>query len=307
MTMCSGGCNGSNLPSGPAGADGLNAFTTLTAGFTQPNVGANVTVSVSASGQSTAVWAVAGQVIYIAGGGYYEVVSRTTNTITVENLGYSGNALPLASVSSGGGVSPAGLVGPQGQSGTTTTTTITVDGPSLVYYDTVHANRTANTYGAVKTYAIAGGTLSGNGDVLRVEAVVVGEPDLVGSAPLTQFKFKVELDGQIVYDEFLTMMNAKGADQNACKVTLDIRRLSATTFDARCDSAETMYGYAFPSFGSSTYHILGTPKFRIDAFSPTVNTVSGFGSSMNLTLSTASQNSKNITVCAVKIIKYKKL
>jgi hypothetical protein len=97
---------------GPAGAGGagLNAFTTLSAGFTQPAASATVSINVG-----TTAWMVVGQAIFILGGGYYTVSSVTDIThAVISNLGYTGNAAPGATVASGGGVVPSGLNGQPG-------------------------------------------------------------------------------------------------------------------------------------------------------------------------------------------------
>lgn len=123
MSGC--GCgNGNNCTDG---LNGLNAFTVTTANFTQPAVGSNVTVSVSVSGQLTGLWAVAGQVIFIQVGGFYEVVSvnQIGSQITVKNLGVSGYAAPAATISSGNKVSPAGY---QGQAGVSVVSAAIVGG-----------------------------------------------------------------------------------------------------------------------------------------------------------------------------------
>jgi hypothetical protein len=128
---CSNGCSScGNLEvgTGPAGLDGQNAYTKTNLGFNQPSsVGVPVVVSVDADGQLTGLWAKVGQTIFIEGGGYYEVISSTTTTITVEipdaaTLAYN-HALTAGgdSVSFPAGVSPAGLIGPQGATGGSTT------------------------------------------------------------------------------------------------------------------------------------------------------------------------------------------
>jgi len=114
---CNDCCGGLTLPDGPAGVDGQNAYTVTTANFTVPNVGANVSIAVSALGQSTGLWAQVGQIIYIQGAGYYEVVSATATVIVAENLGYTGNAAPTTVIALGAGVSPGGVRGLQGATG----------------------------------------------------------------------------------------------------------------------------------------------------------------------------------------------
>ena len=96
-------------PAGSAGDAGFSAFTTTTATFTQPAVLSNVTVSVV----DTAAYA-ANEVLYVAGGGYYDVNAIGSGTLTLTNLGYPGNASPTSTVTSPALVTPGGLQGPQG-------------------------------------------------------------------------------------------------------------------------------------------------------------------------------------------------
>jgi hypothetical protein len=118
--MCTGNCNCScdqvTIPSivGPNGVNGLNAFTTTTAQFIVPAIGANVTLAVSNSNPSTGSWAVPGQSIYIENAGYYTVVSSTTTSIVVTNTNTTGNTAPGTTVTSGQQVSPAGVAFSQG-------------------------------------------------------------------------------------------------------------------------------------------------------------------------------------------------
>jgi len=103
-------------PAGAAGAagtngtNGTNAFTTTTAGYTQPAVAATVSVAVA-----TSAWAVIGQVVYVQNGGYYTVTAIADAThLTLSNLGYSGNAAPTTIIGSGQRVGPGGLKGTDG-------------------------------------------------------------------------------------------------------------------------------------------------------------------------------------------------
>jgi hypothetical protein len=53
-----------------------------------------------------------GQTLYVTTGGYYAVSSITNGTtVVLTNLGYTGNASPAATISSGATVSPAGIQG----------------------------------------------------------------------------------------------------------------------------------------------------------------------------------------------------
>lgn len=101
---------GADGAAGAAGTNGTNAFTTTTAGYTQPAVAATVSVAVV-----TSAWAVIGQVVYIQNGGYYTVTAIADSThITVSNLGYTGNAAPAVVIGSGQKVGPGGLKGVDG-------------------------------------------------------------------------------------------------------------------------------------------------------------------------------------------------
>lgn len=112
-------CSATQLIPGPGGAagtagatgtDGVNAYSSTTANFTQPAVAANVTVAVGESG-----WMTIGQVVFVQTGGYYTVQSIVSATsVTLRNLGYSGNAAATTVINSGNAVSPAGLIGPSG-------------------------------------------------------------------------------------------------------------------------------------------------------------------------------------------------
>jgi len=140
--------------------DGLNSFTTLAASFTQPGVGLNVTVSTTNLGQLNNRWVGVGQILYVVGGGYYQVVSvPSLTTVQVQNLGYTGNAAPAATVASGGKVSPGGLAGVTGPSG--------VGGTALLFND--HTAQTVTTSATLYTYSMPQGTLAPNGSQLELE------------------------------------------------------------------------------------------------------------------------------------------
>lgn len=95
---------------GPAGADGLNAFSLTTAAFLQPLVGSTVSVSVL-----DASWMVPGQTIFVQVAGYMGVSSVDSPTsVTLVNTGAAGNAAPATNIPSGSGVTPGGVQGPTG-------------------------------------------------------------------------------------------------------------------------------------------------------------------------------------------------
>lgn len=91
---------------GADGSNGSNAYTTTALAFVQPAVGADVTVPI-ADGN----WMSVGQVIFVEGGGDYEVQSATAISMTIRNLGYAHNAAPAAVIGGAAKVSPSGEKG----------------------------------------------------------------------------------------------------------------------------------------------------------------------------------------------------
>lgn len=107
------GAAGADGAPGVAGTPGQNAYTTTTANITMPAVGVTVIAAVLNSS-----WASILQTIYISGLGYFQVTAKPTATsITVRNLGYTGNAAPGLIVGMGQSVSPSGPIGATGASG----------------------------------------------------------------------------------------------------------------------------------------------------------------------------------------------
>jgi len=103
---------GQNGTNGQDGDPGINAFTTTTDSFVQPNAGDPVTVEVENS-----AWAANGQVVYVTTGGSYTVTGIPDAThLTLTNLDYPGNAAPATNITSPQQVSPGGLEGPTGTS-----------------------------------------------------------------------------------------------------------------------------------------------------------------------------------------------
>jgi hypothetical protein len=82
------------------GSTWSSSITTTTANFTQPASLANVTVTLAATASLAA-----GQVVYVAGGGYYSVSTITDGTHAVlTNLGYGPNSGPGSPIASGAAV-----------------------------------------------------------------------------------------------------------------------------------------------------------------------------------------------------------
>lgn len=106
------GIRGQTGLDGTDGTNGINAFTFSTANFTQPAVNANVTIAVTEGS-----WAAVGENIWIEQGGTYEVITvNSAISLTVENLGYVGNAPPATIIPTGVKVSPSGIKGTDGSS-----------------------------------------------------------------------------------------------------------------------------------------------------------------------------------------------
>lgn len=111
------GTAGTTGAAGADGTDGVNAFTTTTAAFVMPAVGANVSVFVLDTS-----WMGLGQILFVETAGWMQVDSITSaNQVSLTNLEtaggeYSENAAPATNINAGSKVSPGGM---QGQSGAT--------------------------------------------------------------------------------------------------------------------------------------------------------------------------------------------
>lgn len=102
------GAQGEAGADGADGTNGVNAFTTVTADFLVPAIGANVTATV---GNST--WMAVGEPIFIEGPANFRVVSIPgPSSVELEFLGLSGDVSPGATISAGDVVTPTGEVGP---------------------------------------------------------------------------------------------------------------------------------------------------------------------------------------------------
>lgn len=103
------GYPGDRGENGMNGANGKNAFSHMTATFTQPSVGGSTTVSIFDTS-----WMVSGQIVYVSTGGWYQVesVSSPWNSAVLKNLGYPPSITPGTTVGMGS-VGPSGARGPQ--------------------------------------------------------------------------------------------------------------------------------------------------------------------------------------------------
>jgi len=113
------GAGGADGADGAAGTPGINAFTTTAAGFVQPQPNTSIQV-----GLVSTEWMAVGQVLFIAGGGYYRATTLADATSALlTSLGYTGDAAPGTTVAAGAAVTPAGVAG--GGGGTVTSVSAT--------------------------------------------------------------------------------------------------------------------------------------------------------------------------------------
>jgi len=114
------GPQGAAGAAGANGTNGSNAFTTTSANFTVPALGADVTVEVgSTAWMSPTGTGISGQIVHIQNAGHFivkAVVDATHVTLTNPGTGYT-NAAPATVIAAGSKVSPAGLQGLAGTSG----------------------------------------------------------------------------------------------------------------------------------------------------------------------------------------------
>ena len=216
--MCT-DCNEITIPNG---VDGENAYTVLTSSYTQPAVNTNVTISVSNTGQYSTGWCAIGQLIYVAVGGYYEVVSKTVTTITIkytapytaynQSLTAAAGTVPNSGVVSPGGI--AGLAGAQGAPGDNGQ-----DGVAILstYNSTTGVGTPATTLETTLfTYSVPSNTLATNGDELELYAYY----EYFNNDPVT---LRVKLGAKIVS---FTVANAAD-DYRILKIK--ISRISSTS------------------------------------------------------------------------------
>lgn len=194
--MC---CNNCNDPVCQCtdGIDGKNIWTLTTANYTQPNIGANVQISTDSTLQFSNQGFGVGQKIFIEDGGYYDVVSIDSLTqMTIQNLGYTGNAIPTLVIGSGAKVSPGGVKGVDGSAG--------ADGTAVLSAD--HTTSTSVGFSAqvLKTYTVAADTLNENGDALVVRSrITVSSPNGTFKLP------KIIVDGNDTISTLDTSVNTK--------------------------------------------------------------------------------------------------
>ena len=233
-------------PQGPAGANGTNgtngsnAFTTTTAQFTQPAVSSSVSVSVVDS-----TWAAVGQIVYIATGGYYQVSAVPTSvSLTLTNLGYTGNAAPTTVITSAQKVSPGGTKGADGS----TPSDVLLKANNLSDLTNATTARTNLSLGSLATLsAVNNGNWSGT-------ALAINNGGTGATIAATALS---NLGGQPV-DALLTSLAAQGASANEMYYTTaanTIAVIASTSFgrsaltDTDAPSMRARIGKILPRYG----------------------------------------------------------
>ena len=149
-----------------------------TAAFTQPAVGATVSVTVG----STA-WINPGQTVYIAGGGYYNAVNVTSaTTVSLQNLGFGINASAGTTVGALAGVSSLPVTATLTSFVQPAALGATVAGPVTVGSAAWMAVGETVFIGGAGTYTVTG--IAGNNVTLQLDSAIAafGAPVLLGAA-----------------------------------------------------------------------------------------------------------------------------
>ena len=75
------GPTGAQGVTGPTGPDGINTYSLLISGYTQPAIGGLISLQIPSS-----YWMQVGQYVFIPSGGYYQVASGSTPTQVLKIL-----------------------------------------------------------------------------------------------------------------------------------------------------------------------------------------------------------------------------
>jgi hypothetical protein len=247
--------------------NGLNAFTTTSANFTQPAVASSVNVSLTNLGQLNGQWIGLGMVLYIVGGGYYSVtgVASLPATVGLTNLGYSGNAVAGTVVSSGAKVSPGGLIGVAGAPA--------VGGTTILFNDHTAQSQVNQGVSNLFQYSLPINTLSGNGDALEIE--FFGKRTVKGSGA-NPCSLKLGFNGVAMVGQPSGL--AVGTDTESTRFSALVTRLSATTVSVSWDKvlindvtfANGWYHY-YKYVSTLTLNNLGTNTNTIEVIGEVVN------------------------------------
>lgn len=97
---------------GGSGSAGINAYSLLSSGYTQPAINGLISLQIP-----SAYWLQVGQYVFIPSGGYYTIASGIVPTFVLQNLGLSGVNIPVGSTVSAAFISPGGVPGAIGPAG----------------------------------------------------------------------------------------------------------------------------------------------------------------------------------------------
>lgn len=281
------------------GLDGFNAFTIVTTNFVMPAEGANVTVTVSNTGQFTGAWAVPGQIVYVQTAGYFQVVSSTATSMVLTNIensstgAYSSNAAPTTGISSGNRVSPAGVQGPTGAS----------SGNILIDVDyTEYSNTTTGSYTNQKTINLPSAIFSTNKDTIELQVALV---NLNTSGSTSTVRIQL-YDGSnyinlipSVYTGGITLPSGSGGNPGEAYLKLHISRNSSTSINVLSE-----YEWAAGALSGDTifYNLAGALNFKYRTVNLNPITLSN---SLQLLIDTKPADSNGVKVEFVKCIKQK--
>jgi hypothetical protein len=257
---------------GADGADGIDAYTETSAAFTMPAAAASVSVSVDDnSWMSPTSGGTNGQVVHVQNAGYMLVASKTgTTTVSLTNLGYTGNAVAGTVIPIDSRVSPGGIKGTDGASGSS-------GAPSDAAYITRQAN-------ASLTGAYSLGTLT-TGLLKHTVAAAVSTPltAIDGTDYLSPTTGLEPADIGVTvqpYDAFLTNIAALGTAADRLLYTTGVNTIAESALtafartlldDATAAAARTTLGVV------SGYGILGSAS-SVDCNSATTDNSITMGS-----------------------------
>ncbi len=228
-------CGNITLPNGSNGLNGYNAFTLSTATFTMPTVGSSTTMSVSASGQYTGIWASLGQVIYVTDGtntGYFEVTTAgTQTTIGLKNLGYT-STVATTVFAIGSKVIPSGIQG-AGTNGSDGTTLLAVGHAAQTLAGLAYAD-----FGGSAQAAITAAQMDTNGDSIEIRAKFFF--NAVSANPTGTFRILV---GGVTVTMFSTLEPVVFKPHPYAEIKVVVTRASPTTANVRCDLTTSSFGF----------------------------------------------------------------
>lgn len=238
------GIDGSNGAAGTNGTDGINAYTATTVDFTQPAELATVTIDVG-----TSAWVAIGQIVYVNGGGYYEVTATPSATkITIKNLedsttgAYSGNTAPATNIAFPVDVSPAGLQGPVQN---------TTNGVVAITYQPAAGNGgPAMVFGAWTQFPLD--TLDDPDGLATLVAnqftLEPGRYSVVGFIPIFSAKARLRIYDVNAAGTYLTSLNCVATSNNVAPIVGAIDVPAGTLFEIDYYAIDIAGG----TFGGST-------------------------------------------------------